>query len=368
MSDEAARAGMSTATSFLQSLESLRLAQAIRHSLYLFPALEVIHLVALGLVFGTILVVDLRILGVASAERPFSRVSREMLRWTWGAFALAVLTGSLMFTTNARVYWDNTFFRIKMLLILLAGINMLVFQLSAGRSRQWDEARRAPTLGVACGVASITLWVLIIGAGRMIGFTTTGAAAKRAPAAPNIDFDSFLGAGTPGAAPSGAVPTPTPATIQELMDEQVNPAGELLFQSVRIVADERGRRLEAPATDAQWAQVRAKIDVLRRAREVLSSPGLKAAPPGFRAENPEVENEPGEVQQAVDAHRPDFDLRAQRLKQAADVAMKAAEARDPQALMSALDGIDKACESCHLHYFYPRDKRAQQQAREDGVE
>ena len=131
MPDEAVRGAMSI-TSSLRALESLNVAETIRHSLYLFPTLEAIHVIALGLVFGTIMVVDLRIVGVASTERPFSRVSGDMLKWTWGAFTLAALTGSLMFVTNARVYWDNTFFRIKMLLIVLAGINMLVFQFTVG--------------------------------------------------------------------------------------------------------------------------------------------------------------------------------------------------------------------------------------------
>jgi hypothetical protein len=152
------------------------------------------------------------------------------------------------------------------------------------------------------------------------------------------------------------------------MDQQVNPAAEFLFRSVREVADGHGRRLEAPATDAEWAQVREKLEVLRHAPDVLNSPGLKAAPPGFRAENPGVESEPEEIQRALDSNRPDFNRRALRLKQTADIAMNAAEVKDPMALMKALDGIDKACESCHLHYFYPRDKRAQQQAKEDGVD
>ncbi len=203
MSAEAAHGGI---TSVLQSLETLGLAESIRHSLYVFPTLEAIHVVAIGLVFGTIMVVDLRILGIASTERLFSRVSRDALSWTWGAFTLAALTGSLMFITNARVYADNTFFRIKMLLILLAGINMIVFQFTVGRSRDWDGARSAPPLGMACGILSMTLWILVIGMGRTIGFTTTGAAAKEAPSRPDVDFDSFLG-GNPSSAPSAAPPT-----------------------------------------------------------------------------------------------------------------------------------------------------------------
>jgi len=372
----------------LQSLEALPVAESIRRSLYLFPTLEAIHVVALALVFGTILVVDLRIVGIASTERPFSRVSGDMLKWTWAAFALAALTGSLMFITNARVYWDNTFFRAKMLLILLAGINMLIFQMTVGRSREWDRERRAPGLGLVCGLVSMTVWILVIAMGRTIGFTTTGVAAKEAKAAPNIDFDSFLG-GDSGGGPAGGTSATTasastpgspasiatsaagaavPLTIQELMDQQVNPAGEFLFRSVRIVADDRGSRLEAPSTGAQWSDVRDKLNVLRSASDLLNAPGIKAAPPGFRAENPGVESEPAEIQTSVDSNRADFNAHAARLKAAADVALKSADAKDPQGLMKALDGIDKACESCHLRYFYPRDKRAQQQAKEDGVD
>jgi hypothetical protein len=202
MSDPAAGT-LAAAPAWLASLESLYVARAIRQSLYLFPTLEATHVIALGVLFGSILVVDLRILGIASTERRFSKVSGDLLKWTWGAFLLAVLTGSLMFTTNAQVYWSNTSFRIKMLLILLAGINMLVFHLSCGRSRHWDEAKRAPSIGVVCGAASIALWVLIIGAGRVIGFTTTGAAAKQAaPAASDIDFDALLEGGAAPAAGS----------------------------------------------------------------------------------------------------------------------------------------------------------------------
>lgn len=386
----AATPGAVSDSPLLQSLESLGIAEHIRHSLYWFPTLEAIHVIALGLVFGTILVVDLRILGLASTARPFTRVSGDMLRWTWAAFVLAAITGSLMFVTNARVYWENGFFRAKLVLIVLAGLNMLVFHFTAGRSREWDTARRGPPVGVACAVASMTLWVLVIGMGRAIGFSTTGAAAKEAPAAPNVDFDSFLSGDASGPAPGGAGGAPAAAngasagaagspaaataapvaalSIQEFMDQQINPAGEFLFRSIREVSDDKGHRLEAPATDAAWAQVRDELNVLRRAPEVLGTPGIKAAPAGFKAENPGVESEPAEIQAAVDSNRADFGRRAMRLREAADNAMKAADAKDPRGLMAALDGIDKACESCHLRYFYPRDQRAQLQAKEDHVE
>ena len=183
-------------TPILEAIQSSGLATGIKNSLLLFPLLEAAHVIALTLVFGTIMIVDLRLLGVASTNRSYSRVSGDMLKWTWGAFALAVLTGSLMFTANARVYFDNTFFRFKFALMALAGLNMLVFQLTAGRkSADWDEARTAPPLGKAAAVASLVLWVLVIGMGRTVGFTTTGAAAKETAPPANIDFDDFLTSG-----------------------------------------------------------------------------------------------------------------------------------------------------------------------------
>jgi hypothetical protein len=180
----------------LDALKNSGLATTIRNSLLFFPLLEAVHVIALTLVFGTIMIVDLRILGVASTSRSYTRVSSDMLKLTWAAFALAAITGSLMFITNARVYFDNTFFRFKFALMALAGLNMLVFQLTSGRSlARWNESGSAPRSAKAAAIASLGLWVLVIGMGRTVGFTTTGAAAKLAAPPPNVDFDSFLSSG-----------------------------------------------------------------------------------------------------------------------------------------------------------------------------
>jgi len=179
---------------WLKSLEDTGFASGIRNSLYIFPMLESVHVMALSLVFGTITVVDLRLLGVASRQRPFGRMSSELLMWTWGAFVLAALTGAVMFTTNARVYADNTAFRIKLVLIALAGLNMMVFHLTAGRTvSTWDRQPSAPPLGRIAAALSLALWIAVIVAGRVIGFTTTGAQAKEAPPPPStVNFDDFL--------------------------------------------------------------------------------------------------------------------------------------------------------------------------------
>src|ERR1700720_3186656 len=112
-------------TAFLKSLETSGLATRIRDALWLFPLIESTHVIGLALVFGTIGIIDLRLLGLASSERPFQRMWSDILKWTWAACALTALTGALMFITNAGVYYHNFFFRTKMVLLALTGLNML---------------------------------------------------------------------------------------------------------------------------------------------------------------------------------------------------------------------------------------------------
>src|SRR5712671_3629767 len=119
-------------TAFLKWLEASGPATRIRDSFFLFPLIESAHVFGLALVFGTIAIIDLRLLGIASTERSFRRMASDILKWTWAAFALTVLTGALMFITNAGVYYHNFYFRAKMLLLVLSGINMMVFEVTAG--------------------------------------------------------------------------------------------------------------------------------------------------------------------------------------------------------------------------------------------
>jgi hypothetical protein len=183
----------------LKSLEASGLAGRIRDSVFLFPMIESTHVIGLSLVFGTIAIIDLRLLGIASTQRSFQRMASDILKWTWGAFALTALTGSLMFITNASVYYHNLFFRMKMLLLALTGINMLFFELTAGRTiHGWDQAPSAPRAGKAVAALSLAMWIGIICMGRLIGFTTSRAT-EVAPPPAGVNFDDFL-----KAAPTGA--------------------------------------------------------------------------------------------------------------------------------------------------------------------
>jgi hypothetical protein len=169
------------------------------------------------------------------------------------------------------------------------------------------------------------------------------------------------------AAPAAALPAGDTRTIKDLMDAQIDPSGDFLFESVQDIADDKGVRRKEPRTEAEWAAVRQHLQVLIDAPELLIMEGRKAAGPDDRSANPAVENEPEEIDRLIAAERPEFVRRARALQDAARVGMKAVDAKDVPALSSALLGIDKACESCHLHFWYPKDQRAQLAAKEEGV-
>ena len=153
-------------------LENTQIATAIRESTWMFPTIETVHVFAIVLVVGTVMIVDLRLLHVSSRDRSVTELTREVLPWTWAAFALAALSGGLLFTSSALKYVNNLPFRFKMLLLLLAGVNMVVFHRLTSRSiAGWDRSV-PPTQARVAGGLSLLLWFGVISLGRWIGFTT----------------------------------------------------------------------------------------------------------------------------------------------------------------------------------------------------
>ncbi|MGA7811047.1 DUF6644 family protein [Bradyrhizobium sp.] len=157
---------------FISYFEDSGLADNIRENDLLFPLIESVHVVSICLVVGTILVADLRLLGLASVDRPVSRVINGVLPLTWCAFALAVASGSLMFVSNATKYLANGYFVAKLFLIVVAGLNMAVFHVVSARDLpQWEKARTPPLSARLAGGLSILLWIAVVACGRWIGFT-----------------------------------------------------------------------------------------------------------------------------------------------------------------------------------------------------
>jgi hypothetical protein len=163
---------MPTIASFCSWLENTSIAMYISGSTWAFPTIETLHVCFLVIVVGTVAIVDLRLLGVASRNLPVSKLSSDILPVTWCAFVGAVITGSLLFSSKATAYWGNIPFRFKIVCLALAGLNMVIFHFLTYRSvRNWDHDPITPKAARIAGALSLLFWICVIGFGRWIGFT-----------------------------------------------------------------------------------------------------------------------------------------------------------------------------------------------------
>jgi len=156
---------------FCQWLEQTSVGTAIRQSLWLFPAIETVHLLGMAALVATVTVLDLRLLGWRARQQSISQIAARTIPWAWAGFTLQVVTGALLFSSEAVKIHDNPAFRVKMLLLLLAGVQALIFQTSMSRRLpDWDQGPSPPAVAKIMGLTSFLLWVGIVTAGRFIGF------------------------------------------------------------------------------------------------------------------------------------------------------------------------------------------------------
>jgi hypothetical protein len=157
---------------FCQWLEKTSLGSTVRESLWLFPAIETVHLFGIILLVGSTVAFDLRLLGLGLREQAVSKLASRLLPWAWVGFAVQVVTGALLFASEATKCYANPAFRGKILLLLLAGVNALLFHVAPFRKvAAWDNASTPPVGAKLAGILSILLWFGIVAAGRWIGFT-----------------------------------------------------------------------------------------------------------------------------------------------------------------------------------------------------
>ena len=151
-------------------IEALPIARAMRESLWMYPIVEVVHIVGFVILVGSVLMFDLRVLGL-SKQISVRSLSRHLLPWSWGALALIVPTGFLMFSAHAGDFLGNRAFQLKMALLMAAGINTIVFHtIPYARVAEWDLGVRAPLSAQACVAASIAIWLAIIACGRFLAY------------------------------------------------------------------------------------------------------------------------------------------------------------------------------------------------------
>lgn len=162
---------------FISALQATSLAAYVRGDMaggeWAFPVVETVHVMALACVYGSIAMVDLRMLGIASRNIRMSKLTEDVLPWTWTAFVFAAITGSLMFISRGETYWSNFEARAKFLCMVLAGVNMAIYQFGMHqRVNEWDTRLQPPLSVRMAGALSITLWTGVVFFGRWIGFTT----------------------------------------------------------------------------------------------------------------------------------------------------------------------------------------------------
>jgi len=153
-------------------LESTHTAAEIRESTWLFPTIETIHVLAILIVVGSISMFDFRLLGFTGRDRTVREIYNEVMPWTRSGFGIAAIAGFLLFSSNATKYYHNFPFRMKMLVLLLAGINTAVFEFWTFRNvASWDRDSRLPRAARFAGACSLVLWIFVVAFGRWIGFT-----------------------------------------------------------------------------------------------------------------------------------------------------------------------------------------------------
>lgn len=158
----------------LGALEASGLGQAMRQWLWLYPSVEVVHLVGIGLLFGSIAVLDLRLLGF-SRSISVRRLARHVLPWTAASFVLIIPSGFAMFTAHATEFIQSEVFVLKILLILAAGVNAALFHTITFRTAEvWDSdemrKRSPPPTARAAGAISLVLWICVIACGRLLAY------------------------------------------------------------------------------------------------------------------------------------------------------------------------------------------------------
>jgi hypothetical protein len=156
---------------FCRWLEATWVGASVRESMWLFPVIETVHLLGMALLVGTIVAFDMRLLGWAMQRQRVRELAGRLLPWSWTGLAVQVGTGAMLFSSEAVHVYVNPAFRVKMLLISLAGVHALVFHRTVYRNvASWDEGGVLPSGAKIAGFVSILIWIGVVAAGRFIGF------------------------------------------------------------------------------------------------------------------------------------------------------------------------------------------------------
>ena len=151
-------------------MEQLAIAKAMREWLWLYPGVEIVHIVGFVTLVGSVAMFDLRVLGLSKGI-PVRALSRHLLPWSLGALALIVPSGLLMFSAHAGDFLGNRAFQLKMALLLAAGLNAAWFRMGPYQSvGAWDVGTPAPIAAKLSVALSLLLWIGVISCGRLLAY------------------------------------------------------------------------------------------------------------------------------------------------------------------------------------------------------
>src|SRR5262245_8541815 len=156
---------------FCQWLAETRWSIALHESLWVYPIVESTHVWSLAIFVGLTVLLDLRLLGLTMRTVPASEAVRRLVPWMIAGFASMVVTGLLLFYAIPVRTYQSVFFRLKLILLALAGINAFLFHTGIGRRvAEWDRDPVPPRRARLAGALSLTLWVSVVFAGRLIAY------------------------------------------------------------------------------------------------------------------------------------------------------------------------------------------------------
>lgn len=143
----------------------------VRESTWGEPVIETIHVLTLTVFLGFVILLDLRLLDLVLRRTPVSMVFRQLNPWLFGAFAIMLVTGVSLFAGDPVLFYGTIFFKLKMVMLLAAALNVVVFNLTLGRRLiQWDALPVTPTGAKVTGALSLVLWISVVACGRGIAY------------------------------------------------------------------------------------------------------------------------------------------------------------------------------------------------------
>ena len=152
-------------------LEGTAFSTLMRESTWAEPIVETIHVLTLSVFLGFVLLLDLRLLDLTMRQRRVSQLLQQLTPGMFGGFAVMVVTGLLLFSADPVAFYGTLFFKLKMIMLVLAGANLLIFNATVGRRvGEWDAQEHTPWRAKAAGMVSLVLWIAIVACGRGIAY------------------------------------------------------------------------------------------------------------------------------------------------------------------------------------------------------